>query len=97
MVEGAPLLRAYGPKAHRGFESLTLRHPLFINQEVRVKSGSYIPKNIPNAKRLVLVAEAAVGWRIDAGRLVGQLNSGAVRRQISDGGPPPRGYPPDFI
>ena len=25
MVEGAPLLRAYGPKAHRGFESLSLR------------------------------------------------------------------------
>ena len=26
MVEGAPLLREYGPKAHRGFESLRLRH-----------------------------------------------------------------------
>ena len=26
MVEGAPLLRAYGSKAHRGFESLPLRH-----------------------------------------------------------------------
>ena len=25
MVEGAPLLRAYGSKAHRGFESLPLR------------------------------------------------------------------------
>lgn len=25
-AEGAPLLREYGPKAHRGFESLTLRH-----------------------------------------------------------------------
>ena len=25
MVEGAPLLREYGPKAHRGFESLRLR------------------------------------------------------------------------
>ena len=30
MVEGAPLLRVYGSKAHRGFESLTLRHP-FLN------------------------------------------------------------------
>ena len=28
MVEGAPLLREYGPKAHRGFESLRLRHYL---------------------------------------------------------------------
>ena len=26
MVEGAPLLREYGPKVHRGFESLSLRH-----------------------------------------------------------------------
>ncbi len=26
MVEGAPLLRAYGTKSHRGFESLSLRH-----------------------------------------------------------------------
>ncbi len=26
MVEGAPLLREYGLKAHRGFESLPLRH-----------------------------------------------------------------------
>ena len=25
MVEGAPLLREYGSKAHRGFESLSLR------------------------------------------------------------------------
>ncbi|MEY3970802.1 MAG: hypothetical protein RLZZ80_500, partial [Pseudomonadota bacterium] len=25
MAEGAPLLREYGPKAHRGFESLRLR------------------------------------------------------------------------
>ena len=25
MVEGAPLLREYGPKVHRGFESLSLR------------------------------------------------------------------------
>ena len=32
MVEGAPLLRAYGSKAHRGFESLPLRH--------RIDSGS---------------------------------------------------------
>ena len=28
MVEGAPLLRAYGSKAHRGFESLPLRQTL---------------------------------------------------------------------
>ncbi len=27
VVEGAPLLRAYGSKAHRGFESLPLRQP----------------------------------------------------------------------
>ena len=26
MAEGAPLLREYGLKAHRGFESLPLRH-----------------------------------------------------------------------
>ncbi len=26
VVEGAPLLREYGSKAHRGFESLSLRH-----------------------------------------------------------------------
>ncbi len=26
MAEGAPLLREYGLKAHRGFESLSLRH-----------------------------------------------------------------------
>ena len=25
MVEGAPLLREYGPKVHRGFESLSLQ------------------------------------------------------------------------
>jgi hypothetical protein len=25
VVEGAPLLREYGPKVHRGFESLSLR------------------------------------------------------------------------
>ena len=25
-AEGAPLLREYGPKAHRGFESRPLRH-----------------------------------------------------------------------
>jgi hypothetical protein len=30
-VEGAPLLREYGPKAHRGFESLSLRH-LHLNK-----------------------------------------------------------------
>ena len=29
-AEGAPLLREYGSKAHRGFESLPLRHILFI-------------------------------------------------------------------
>ena len=29
MVEGAPLLRAYGSKAHRGFESLPLRHTAY--------------------------------------------------------------------
>ena len=28
MAEGAPLLREYGLKAHRGFESLSLRHYL---------------------------------------------------------------------
>ena len=28
MAEGAPLLREYGLKAHRGFESLSLRHPI---------------------------------------------------------------------
>ena len=26
LVEGAPLLRVYTPKAYRGFESLSLRH-----------------------------------------------------------------------
>ena len=26
VAEGAPLLREYGSKAHRGFESLSLRH-----------------------------------------------------------------------
>ena len=28
LVEGAPLLRAYGSKAHRGFESLSLRQTI---------------------------------------------------------------------
>ena len=28
-VEGAPLLREYGTKSHRGFESLSLRHLVF--------------------------------------------------------------------
>ena len=33
MVEGAPLLRAYGSKAHRGFESLPLRQDMsFLDQ-----------------------------------------------------------------
>ena len=29
-AEGAPLLREYGPKAHRGFESLPLRQPTVV-------------------------------------------------------------------
>ncbi len=29
MAEGAPLLREYGLKAHRGFESLPLRHTVW--------------------------------------------------------------------
>ncbi len=29
MAEGAPLLREYGSKAHRGFESLSLRHTVW--------------------------------------------------------------------
>ena len=31
MVEGAPLLRAYGSKAHRGFESLPLRQDYVVS------------------------------------------------------------------
>lgn len=30
MAEGAPLLREYAPKAHRGFESLRLRQPVDV-------------------------------------------------------------------
>ncbi len=45
VVEGAPLLRVYGSKAHRGFESLSLRHsppnPLgFCHCKVRQISSS---------------------------------------------------------
>ncbi len=32
MAEGAPLLREYGSKAHRGFESLPLRHFFCLTQ-----------------------------------------------------------------
>ena len=35
MVEGAPLLRVYGSKAHRGFESLSLRQPILGLRVVR--------------------------------------------------------------
>jgi hypothetical protein len=31
LVEGAPLLRVYTPKAYRGFESLSLRHSFFCD------------------------------------------------------------------
>ena len=37
MAEGAPLLREYVPKAHRGFESLRLRHEP-VSQEVQEDS-----------------------------------------------------------
>ncbi len=37
MAEGAPLLREYGLKAHRGFESLPLRH---MNKKALVESPS---------------------------------------------------------
>ncbi len=33
VVEGAPLLREYGLIAHRGFESLPLRHSAFVRPE----------------------------------------------------------------
>src|ERR1700678_3762462 len=49
VVEGAPLLRAYGSKAHRGFESLPLRHtarqfpPASITQSWQPRSGDSNP------------------------------------------------------
>ena len=50
MVEGAPLLRAYGSKAHRGFESLPLRHranqfsSVSITQSWQPRSGDSNPR-----------------------------------------------------
>ncbi len=50
MVEGAPLLRAYGSKAHRGFESLPLRHTankflsISITQSWQPRSGDSNPR-----------------------------------------------------
>ncbi len=35
MVEGAPLLRVYGSKAHRGFESLPLRQIVVRREQLR--------------------------------------------------------------
>ena len=49
----------------RGFESRPLRHPLSIKQEVRMDTDVYIPKDIPNAKRLVFVAEAALALAVE--------------------------------
>src|SRR5687768_2477887 len=58
VVEGAPLLRVYGSKAHRGFESLTLRHirmkkppsrGLFHLYWLRVRESSVIPSEIGRA------------------------------------------------
>jgi hypothetical protein len=50
VVEGAPLLRAYGSKAHRGFESLPLRQaanqfpPVSITQLWQPRSGDSNPR-----------------------------------------------------
>src|SRR6202522_2391371 len=50
VVEGAPLLRAYGSKAHRGFESLPLRHTankfpsVSITQSWQLRSGDSNPR-----------------------------------------------------
>ena len=37
-VEGAPLLREYGTKSHRGFESLSLRHFISL-RSIRTRSS----------------------------------------------------------
>lgn len=45
MVEGAPLLREYGSKAHRGFESLRLRHFLVCRLPLTRFTGSAFAMN----------------------------------------------------
>ena len=56
MVEGAPLLRAYGSKAHRGFESLSLRHTLgelsaaWIREWRGRRSGDNAPEGGPKGE-----------------------------------------------
>ena len=44
MAEGAPLLREYGLIAHRGFESLSLRH--FLNDLYR-SHGKHLVRSHP--------------------------------------------------
>ena len=39
MAEGAPLLREYGSKAHRGFESLSLRQ---YTKKAPLKAGLFL-------------------------------------------------------
>ena len=49
MAEGAPLLREYGLKAHRGFESLSLRHNTTTEKEIDYQA--YMrenPSDMPN-------------------------------------------------
>src|SRR5208282_6901517 len=44
VVEGAPLLRAYGSKAHRGFESLPLRHMIQAHFSARMVGDAVAPR-----------------------------------------------------
>ena len=61
--EGAPLLREYGPKAHRGFESLSLRHKLKRTHRVLFNlCGVQSPVRTPGSRILP-------GAKLDARRL----------------------------
>ena len=58
VAEGAPLLREYGSKAHRGFESLPLRHYFFVFSEWQIRKVKVIGKYTHKVAVFVIIT-----WR----------------------------------
>ena len=66
MVEGAPLLRVYAPKGHRGFESLSLRKNSLLSQAFFFERNQYIIYIIYTVKKIFLILTVAVSFAVPA-------------------------------
>ena len=64
MAEGAPLLREYGSKAHRGFESLSLRQVLISPHF----GGFLVPDSVRGMRTLIPKGSGSITGQDSPGR-----------------------------